>query len=106
MFKGGLGDLLKQAQELGDSMRAKQEEMAKLEFDVSVGGGMVKMRFNAQMDALSIHVAPELLNPTELPVLQDLVLSAVNMGIRQARQKVQEEMGKLTGGMKIPGFGP
>ena len=104
MFDGKLGDILKKAQEMGENLKAKQEELARVEFDVSVGGEMVKMRFNGKGEAVSISINPEVINPDEPGILEDLVLSAVNEGIRQGQQKMQEEMSKLTGGLNIPGF--
>jgi len=107
MFKGNLSDMLRQAQEMSQGIKAAQEELARREFEVAVGGGMVKMRFNGKMEALAVTIEPELLKPEEQSILQDLVLSAVNLGLRQSQQAMQEQMAKMTGGLKIPpGFMP
>ena len=106
MFDGNLGDILKKAQEMGKNMKAKQAELAKMEFEVSVGGEMVKMRFNGRSEALSISIQPEAINPEDPRLLEDLVLSAVNEGVRRSQQMMQEELAKMTGGMKIPGLTP
>lgn len=105
MFDGNnIQDLFKKAQELSQNLQSQQEELAKKSIDVSVGGGMVKMTFNGKMEALSVNIDPEIANREELDMLQDLVLSAVNEGVRQTQKLMQEEMGKNLGGLKIPGL--
>ncbi len=104
MFKGNLGDIIRQAQEMGESLKSKQEEMGRRHFDVSVGGGMVKMTFNGKGQAVSIAIEPEIVDPGDINTLQDLVLSAVNEGIKESQQAMQEEMSRLAGGLKIPGL--
>lgn len=104
MFKSNLGDLIRQAQEMGESLKTKQAEMAKRRFDVSVGGGMVKMTFNGKGEALSVTIDPEIVNPDDIATLQDLVLSAVNQGAKESQSAMQDEMSRLAGGLKIPGL--
>ena len=104
MFKGNLGDLMRQAQQLGASLKEKQAQLADRTVEVSVGGGMVRMTFNGKSEAISIHIDPEVIDPKEPRMLEDLVLSAVNEGVRRSQQLMQEELGKLTGGLKIPGL--
>ena len=103
MFKGNLGDLIRQAQQLGQDLKARQDELARRTVDVSVGGDMVRMTFNGKGEALSIRIDPQAVDRADVPLLEDLVLSAVNEGVRRSQQMVQEEMAKLTGGLKIPG---
>lgn len=104
MFKGDLGDLLRKAQEMGESLKSKQAELAAKRIPVSVGGGMVKMEFNGKGEALSIAIDKEVVTPNDLDMLQDLVLSAVNEGVREAQRLQQAEMAKLAGGLRIPGL--
>ena len=104
MFKGNLGDIIRQAQQMGETLKTKQDEMARHRFEVSVGGGMVKMTFNGKGQALSITIDPEIVDPGDINTLHDLVLSAVNEGIKQSQQAMQEEMSRLAGGLKIPGL--
>ena len=104
MFDGNFGDLLKKAREMGENLKAKQAELAAKEFDVSVGGEMVKIRFNGKGEALSIAIQPEVIDPNDPRMLEDLVLSAVNEGIRRSQKMMQEEMAKMTGGLNIPGL--
>lgn len=106
MFKGNFGDLIRQAQQLGEDLKARQDELARKTVDVSVGGDMVRMTFNGKCEALSIHIDPEVVDKSDVAMLQDLVLSAVNEGVRRAQQMMQEEMSKATGGLNIPGLTP
>jgi DNA-binding YbaB/EbfC family protein len=99
-----LGELLKKAQELGQQMKVRQEELAALRIPVSAGGGMVQMVFNGKGEALSLYLDRGLVDPNDIAMLQDLVLSAVNEGVRQAQQRQQDVMAKMTGGLKIPGL--
>jgi len=103
MFKGNLGELFRQAQEIGESIKNKQQELSKHVFDVSVGGDMVRMTFNGKGEALSVTIDPLALNVEEKQMLQDLVQVAINEGVRRSQQIQREEMAKLTGGLNIPG---
>lgn len=104
MFKGNLGDLIRQAQQLGENLKAHQEELAKKTVDVAVGGGMISMTFNGKSEALSIRIDPEVVDRNDVGMLEDLVLSAVNEGVRRSQQMQQEEMAKMAGGLNIPGI--
>lgn len=104
MFKGSFTDLIRQAQQMGETLKQKQEELALQRHEVSVGGGMVKMTFNGKSEALSVTIAPEAVDPNDIRMLEDLVLSAVNEGVRQSQQAMKEELGKMAGGLKIPGL--
>ncbi len=101
---GNLADLIKQAKDIGENLRKQQEELANKRFDVSVGGGMVKMTFNGKGEALSIYIDPEIVDPGDIDTLQDLVLSAVNQGAKESQRSMQDEMAKLAGGLNIPGI--
>jgi hypothetical protein len=104
MFKGNLGDIIRQAQQLGEDLKGRQEELARRTVDVSVGGDMVRMTFNGKCEALAIHIDPEVVDRNDVGMLEDLVLSAVNEGVRRSQQMMQEEMAKLAGGLNIPGI--
>ncbi len=108
MAKGGagMGNLFKQAQEMQERLAKIQEELAHKTVDASVGGGMVQVTVNGQLVLSSIKVDQSVINPQESEMLEDLILSAVNEGLRRAREMASEEMGKLTGGLKIPGLMP
>ena len=104
--QGGMGNLLKQAQEMQARLAKIQEDLARRTVEASVGGGMVRVTVNGQLVLSSIKVEPAVVNPQEKEMLEDLILAAVNEGLRRAREMASEEMGKLTGGFKIPGLMP
>jgi len=103
---GGMGNLFKQAQEIQARMARVQEELAHKTVEASSGGGMVRVTVNGQFNCSSVKIDPSVINPQETEMLEDLILAAVNEGIRRARDMVSEEMGKITGGLKIPGLMP
>ena len=101
---GDMGNLMKQAQEVQTKLAQIQEQMAQKTVDAASGGGMVQVTVNGQFVLSSIKIDPTVVNPQEIEMLQDLIQAAVNEGVRRAREMVSEEMGKLTGGIKIPGL--
>jgi DNA-binding YbaB/EbfC family protein len=104
---GGLGNMagiFKQAQEIQAKMSQLQEELAQKTVEASSGGGMVKVVVNGQLVVSSVKIDPTVMNPQEVDMLEDLVLAAVNEGLRRAREMAAEEMSKVTGGLKIPGL--
>ena len=94
-----MNDLMKKAQELSQNMQKQQEELAKKTYEVSVGGEMVKMKFNGKMELLEVQIDPEVVDRDDIQTLQDLILSAVNEGIRQSQKQMQECMGQQMGGL-------
>jgi DNA-binding YbaB/EbfC family protein len=101
----GFGNMMKEAQKLQQQMLAMQEEIAKRKVDATAGGGMVTVEVNGKQEILSIKIDPEVINRDDAQMLEDLVLAACNEALRKSRELVQQELGKLTGGMKIPGLG-
>jgi nucleoid-associated protein EbfC len=101
----GFGNMMKEAQKLQEKMVAMQEEIAKRKVDATAGGGMVTVEVNGKQEILSIKIDPEVINTDDAQMLEDLVLAACNEALRKSRELVQQELGKLTGGMKIPGLG-
>jgi len=100
----GLGDMMKQAQKLQSKMAELQEELAGKTVEATAGGGMVSVVINGRQEILSLTIDPEVVDRQEIEMLQDLIIAAVNEGIRRAQQIWAEEMKKLTGGMSIPGL--
>jgi len=100
----GLGGMLKQAQRIQAQLAKIQEEMAQRTVEASSGGGMVSVVVNGKQEVVSIKIEGEVVNPEDIDMLQDLVLAAVNEGIRKSQEMVGEEMRKLTGGLSIPGL--
>jgi DNA-binding YbaB/EbfC family protein len=101
----GFGNMMKEAQRLQQQMAALQEEIGKRKVDATAGGGMVTVEANGKQELLSIKIDPEVINKDDAQMLEDLVLAACNEALRKSRELVQTELGKLTGGLKIPGMG-
>jgi len=106
MSKGlSLGNIVKQAQELQERLGKIQEDAAAQTVEASAGGGMVTVVVNGRLEVIALRIEPEVLKTGDAEMVQDLVIAAVNQGIRSAQAMVAEEMKKVTGGMKIPGLG-
>lgn len=107
MAKGisNIGGLLKQAQELQERVSRVQEELGQRTVSASAGGGMVTAVVSGRLQLVSLSIDAEALATADREMLQDLVVAAVNEGIRRAQAMMNEELGKLTGGLKIPGMG-
>jgi DNA-binding YbaB/EbfC family protein len=103
---GGMGDLLKQAQEMQARIAKIQEELGQKTVAGSAGGGMVQVTVNGKFNLTAIKVEPAVINAAEKEMLEDLILAAVNDGMRKARDMISGEMTKITGGFKIPGLMP
>ena len=101
---GGMGNLLKQAQEMQSRMAKIQEELAQKTADGSAGGGMVRVTVNGQLALIAIKIDPTVINLEEKEMLEDLIMAAINDGMRKARDMASTEMSKITGGLKIPGL--
>jgi DNA-binding YbaB/EbfC family protein len=98
----GLGDLMKKAQQMKVSMDRLQEELASREVEAGAGGGMVTVRATGAQEIASIDIDPSVIDPEEKEMLQDLVQAAVNEALRKSKEMMQEEMGKITGGLPVP----
>jgi DNA-binding YbaB/EbfC family protein len=101
---GGMGNmqqLMKQAQRMQENMTKKQAELNAQEFTAASGGGMVKVTVNGAREVLAVEIDPQCVDPDDVEMLQDLVLSAVNSALKEAASTVEQEMGKLTGGMNL-----
>jgi DNA-binding YbaB/EbfC family protein len=100
----GMGGMLKQAQKLQSKIFKLQDELADKTVETTVGGGMVKAVANGKQELLSIKIEPEVVDPNDVQMLEDLIVAAVNDALKKAQEMVTEEMTKLTGGFKIPGM--
>jgi len=103
---GGMGDLLKQAQEMQGRIAKIQEALGQKTVEGSAGGGMVQVTVNGQFNLTTVKIEPSVINPAEKEMLEDLIAAAVNDAMRKARDMVSTEMSKITGGFKIPGLMP
>lgn len=99
----GLGNILKQAQEMQGKMAQLQEEMAKATATGQAGGGMVDVTMNGRHEVTRVKIDPAAAE--DLEMLEDLVAAAVNEAARKVQELSQQQMAKLTGGMNIPGLG-
>ncbi len=101
----GFGNMMKEAQKLQAQMAALQEEVGKKKVEATAGGGMVTVEANGKQELTTVKIDPEVVNRDDVQMLEDLVLAACNEALRKSRELVQQELGKLTGGLKIPGLG-
>ena len=101
----GFGNFMKEAQRLQQQMQVLQEQVAEKKVQATAGGGMVTVEANGRQELVSIKIDPEVINRDDAQMLEDLVLAACNEALRKSRELVQQELGKLTGGLKIPGLG-
>lgn len=100
-MKGGLGDLMKQAQQMQANLQKAQEELARLEVTGQAGGGMVKVVMTGRHDLKRVTIDPSLMQEDK-EMLEDLMAAAVNDAVRQLEKSTQEKMASLAGGMGLP----
>lgn len=100
-----MGDLMKQAKVMQERLANLQAEVGARTVEASAGGGMVTAKVSGKLQVLSVTIDPEILSNGDRDMLQDLIVAAVNEGIRQAQAMMADEMSKLTGGLRIPGLG-
>jgi len=96
--------MIKQAQKMQDDMAALQEDLDSREYDVSAGGGVVTVKINGKKEILAIDIKPEIVDPDDIETLSDVLIAAINEAIRKAEDTNNEEMGKITGGLNLPGM--
>ena len=101
---GNMQQLARQAQKLQQQMTEKQAELEAREFEASAGGGVVTAKVTGKKQLVELVIKPEAVDPDDVELLQDMVVAAVNEALRQADETVEREMGKLTGGLGIPGL--
>ena len=107
MARGGLGNiqqLMQQAQRMQQQMAQKQAELAEKTVTAQSGGGMVTATVNGAHELLELSIDPDVIDPEDKEMLEDMVVAAVNQAMQQAEEMAQQELGKLTGGMNIPGL--
>jgi len=100
----GMGKMMKQAQQLQTKMMKMQAELGERTVETTAGGGMIKVVANGKQQIVSLEIEREVVDPEDVEMLQDLVMAAVNDALNKSQEMVQAEMGKLTGGMNIPGL--
>ena len=99
-----MGKMMKQVQKMQKDMEKMQKELEERTVEATVGGGVVKVIANGKKELLEIEIEPEVVDPEDIEMLQDLILAAVNEALNNADEMVAAEMQKITGGMNIPGL--
>jgi DNA-binding YbaB/EbfC family protein len=100
-----LGKMMKQARKMAQRMEEMKSELAHRTVTATSGGGAVQIEMTGEPRVRSVTLSPEAVDPAEIELLEDLVLTAVNAALRLSSEMVQDEMGKLTGGLGLPGLG-
>ena len=104
MGGGNMQQLARQAQKLQKQMAKKQEEIEAREFEATAGGGMATAKVNGKKELISLTIKPEAVDPDDVEMLQDLVVAAVNEALRAAGDAMEQELGRMTGGLSMPGL--
>ena len=104
MLKGGQAERIRQFQDMQKRMDELQTEIEAKEIETTAGGGAVKVKVSVKKELLSIDISREVLDPDDVEMLQDLIVVAVNEGLRQIEEISKNEMEKLTGGLSVPGL--
>ena len=101
---GGMGDIVRRAQDAQKNMAKIQEDLKGRVVDASSGGGAVTVFVNGQQELVKITIKPEVVDPSDVGLLEDLVTAAVKQAMEKSKKLMQDEMGKAMGGLKIPGL--
>jgi hypothetical protein len=96
--------MMKQAQKMQAKMAKMQSELEEKTVEASAGGGVVKVVVNGKQEVVDLKIDPDAVDPEDVEMLEDLVLAAVNQGMHEVQEMVNKEMGKVTGGMNLPGM--
>ncbi len=102
MYGGNMGNMMKQVQKMQKEMAKMQEEIQQKTLEATSGGGMVRVEVNGKKEVLSIVIDPEAVDRDDVEMLQDLIIAAVNEGLRMVDEMMAQEMKKITGGLSLP----
>lgn len=102
---GSRNDMMQKLQKMQENMASIQGEVENSEFTASAGGGAVEVKVSGKHEVLGIAIKPEVVDPEDIEMLEDLLTAALNEAISKANDTMEREMGKVTGGMNIPGLG-
>ena len=105
MGGGNMQQLMRQAQKMQEQLEKTQEELDLKEYEAASGGGIVSCRVSGKRELLSLTIKPEAVDPEDVEMLQDLIISAVNEALRQAEEAMDGKMNALTSGLGLSGFG-
>jgi hypothetical protein len=101
-----MGRMMKQVQKMQADLARVQEELKEKTAQGTAGGGVVKVTVNGHQEIQAIEIAPEAVDPDDVEMLQDLIIAAVNDALRKCQDMISNEMGKVTGGLNLPGLPP
>jgi DNA-binding YbaB/EbfC family protein len=101
---GGTGDLMKQIQQMQAKLAEAQQKLEDMIFDATSGGGAVAVKMNARPHLLEIAIKPEVIDPEDVDMLQDLILAAMNDALEKVRTGQMQQLAGLAGGLNIPGL--
>ena len=99
-----MNQIIRQAQKMQADMEAKQAELETREYDVSAGGGAVKIKINGKKEILSIDMTPEIVDPDDIETLSDILVAGINEAIGLVERTNSTELEKITGSMSMPGL--
>jgi len=101
---GNMNQMIKQAKKMQEQMAKMQEELQEKIVEASAGGGAITAKVNGKQEVLEIKIKPEVVDPEDVEMLEDLILAVVNEAIKKSQDMVSGEMSKITGGLNIPGL--
>lgn len=101
---GNMNQMMKQVQKMQKEMEQMQEDLKDLTVEATVGGGVVTAKANGHKEIIEINIEPDVVDPEDVDMLEDLILSAVNEALRKAEEEMESQMSKITGGLNIPGL--
>jgi len=97
-------DLMRKAQKMQEDLAAKQAELEEREFTVTSGGGVVEVVMTGKKELKALNIKPEIVDPDDIEMMQDVIMAAVNEAIRQVEETTNSEIGKITGSLSLPGL--
>ena len=101
---GNMQSMIKQAQKMQEDMEAKRAELDEREYEIKAGGGVVTVKINGKLEIENISIEPDIVDPDDIETLSDVLTAAVNEAIKKVTSTNEEEMGKITGAMNLPGM--
>lgn len=104
MIPGNMNNMMKQVQKMQKEMQEAQAKIEEQEFEATAGGGAILVVVNGKKEVIKIELKPEIVDPDDIEMLQDLIMVAVNEALKTADATMSKSMDKLTGGMNVPGL--
>lgn len=104
MFGGNMQGMMKKVQKMQKEMKKLQEDLKQRTIETTVGGGALTLVMNGEKNVESVHIDPSIIDPEDAEMLEDLVVAAVNEASKKVDDMMAQEMGKITGGMHLPGM--